>query len=65
MRFDGALQLAPVKAIRCIKRDADTFFIEQKVGDFLPRFAPLALLVNGARRSRRFSVVLPIHVEAG
>lgn len=46
MRFDGALQLAPVKAIRRVERDADTFFTEQKVGDFLPRLAPLALLVD-------------------
>jgi len=29
-----------------VKRDADAFFGEQQIGDFLPRFAPLALLVD-------------------
>ena len=42
----GAFQSAPVKAIGCVERDADAFFREQQVGDFLPRFAPLALLVD-------------------
>ncbi len=32
--------------IRRVERDADVFFVEQKIGDFLPCFAPLALLVD-------------------
>jgi hypothetical protein len=32
--------------IRRVKRDANVFLAEQKIGDFLPRFAPLALLLD-------------------
>ncbi len=38
--------LPPVKTIRRVKRDADAFFSEQQSGNFLPRLAPLALLVD-------------------
>ena len=41
-----SFQSAPVKVIGRVERDADVFFAAQKLGDFLPRFAPLALLVN-------------------
>ena len=41
-----SFQSAPAKVIRRVERDADALFREQQVGDFLPRFAPLALLMN-------------------
>ena len=41
-----SFQSAPVKVIRGVERDADAFFSEQQIGDFSPRFAPLALLVD-------------------
>jgi hypothetical protein len=46
MWFGGAFQFAPVKKIRRVKRDADAFFSEQQLGDFLPRLAPLAQLAD-------------------
>ena len=46
MRFSHPFQFTPVKVIRRVKRDADVFFGEQQIGDFLPRFAPLALLAD-------------------
>jgi hypothetical protein len=42
MWFGGALQFASVKKIRSVKRDVDTLFSEQQLGDFMPRLAPLA-----------------------
>ena len=41
-----SFQSAPVKVIRGVERDVDAFFGEQQIGDFLPRFAPLALLAD-------------------
>ena len=46
MRFSQFLQFTPIKVIRRVKRDADAFLGEEQIGDFLPRFAPLALLVD-------------------
>ena len=39
-------QFAPVKVIGRVERDADALFREQQPGDFLPCFAPLALLAD-------------------
>ena len=41
-----SFQSAPVKVIRCVERDADAFFGEQQIGDFLPRFVLSSLLVD-------------------
>ena len=49
MGFGGAFQLPPVKAIRCIVCDVQAFLGEQEIGDFLPRLAPLALLVDESK----------------
>ena len=46
MRFSQSFQSPPVKVIRRVERDANSFFVEQQIGDFLPRFAPLALLLD-------------------
>jgi hypothetical protein len=45
--------------IRRIERDADAFFAEQKIGDFLPRFAPLALLVDEIKVWFQDAVIRP------
>ena len=46
MRFGGAFQFAPVKTIGRIERDADALLGEQESGNFPPRLAPLAQLVD-------------------
>lgn len=46
MPFGAVAQLPPVKTIWRIERDTNAFFSEQQFGDFLPRLAPLAQLVN-------------------
>ena len=42
-----------------MKRDADALFAEQKIGDFLPRFAPLALLVDEIKVRFQDAVIRP------
>ena len=43
MRSALPFQVAPIKLVQTLKRDDATFFGAESVGDFLPRFALLAL----------------------
>jgi hypothetical protein len=43
MRLRLTFQVAPIKLVQTLKRDGATAFIAESFGDFLPRFALLAL----------------------
>lgn len=59
MPLGATLQIAPIKAIRCIKRDADALFVEKQISDFLPRLAPLAQIANEIKMRLQDAVERP------
>jgi len=46
MTFGSALQIVAVKLVDALGGDGAAFFTGQGGGDFLPRFAPLALFAD-------------------